>query len=753
MSNEGIARQYFRRFRTCTALLAFTLIIANLASNLSAADRITICVLEPQNLTGDTNADHWKSSTAGVLQRKLRAVAQIRICPESSLDFAFHELKLKQGQPLRPEDIRKIGGIADARWVIFGDYQQAGSNWILNTQLMNTTTGQTSKKLGETGPEKLKVLSKTAQNILLEMGVTPSKQEMDRIKKPNTVSEKAFELASRGIAAIFDSKSLTVVAESFFKQAVSLDPNFGAAHASLSHCYLLENRLDDAEDEAKLAVQTDDDLAYAHATLGEAYRQNGLIHAACNSLIEAQELDPDDESISGSLAWAYGYLGKTQEQRAALEEAERLAPYSSYIHSSLSLVYSYAGQREKALEEVIMAVRCNAADTDPSYEHYIAMAYNSLNDLPEAAKHYEKFLERTKDTGVEIPVFAQDKDRLKALHAMMTPHFVTVNQPKEYKPEELQKTLATLLTPSEYKSLPKPLQCTPEMESWAKQLVGDATDPQEKAKRLFDAFIKRAYRDFGPTRRTASEVFAGWPDPQQNFTCQENTLLYMALARTVGLKVYFAYVYKDPYTNVLDHACPAVFINDKALLVDPTYRWFGTPHQQFRLANDVELLGLYCCQLTNLALVELGPKLAPDSEYTYFNLAEMLAKNNRPADARKALEKGLKLDTNSWHSFFVRAVVEGDELQWDAAIVHLKQVLEINPHFNEAHYYRGTALVHQGLNLDEAKKEFHAFLQGETDPQALGDALSGLAWIDQKLQNQNTGQSNAPPVPADTARK
>jgi hypothetical protein len=43
---------------------------------------------------------------------------------------------------------------------------------------------------------------------------------------------------------------------------------------------------------------------------------------------------------------------------------------------------------------------------------------------------------------------------------------------------------------------------------------------------------------------------------------------------------------------VVYHDCAAVFANGKALLVDPAYQWFGVPHREFVLLNDVQVIAL-----------------------------------------------------------------------------------------------------------------------------------------------------------------
>ena len=113
------------------------------------------------------------------------------------------------------------------------------------------------------------------------------------------------------------------------------------------------------------------------------------------------------------------------------------------------------------------------------------------------------------------------------------------------------------------------------MRAWAVQLAGDAATDEEKARRLFAGL--EHHLDIGKHGglRTALQTFADWKKPDVAFTCQEYTFLYLVLARDLGLKCWYVLVNKDYTGTVVDHACACVVIGGKALLVDPTYQWFG----------------------------------------------------------------------------------------------------------------------------------------------------------------------------------
>ncbi len=712
------------------------LLLCGSSGHALASERIAIAIVPPQNLSRDTNTDHWQYTLPQLLSADLTSVKRIKECPESSLHFALHELKRHRGDSLQTAEVQKVGEIMEARWVLFGSYQQESNQLTLTMQAMNVSTGIISRKRTASGAARMKVVLEVARGILRDLGVTPSAEEEQKMKQGPTRSEEALEFLSRACADIQLDRPIQAC-EQNLRRTLAVDPESPVAQLGLSHILLLENRLDEAEHAAKLAVTNRPDHAGGHGVLGQVYCIKGLKRAACDELLEAARLDPDDGDYQMSLASIYSELGKTREARSAMEQAESLDPYNPPTHAGLSLIYSAAGERDKALKEANLSERyCTGADG--ADEQFIACAYDSLNEVAKAVEHYEKFVSHVKGLGIELPDLKGAEERLAQLKAALTPHFVAASAPRDYTPAELDAALKARLTPGEYVLVTNPLSCTPEMKKWAKQLTGDAKKPEEKARKLFETLARHLRHEHAFTERTATQVFKAWPDEKESFTCQENTLLYLALARSVGLKTYYVYINRDFASNAIDHACVGAFFNGKPLLIDPSYEWFGVPHQEYHFCNDFEVVGLYLMQKPNVPSREVAVKLIPDFPTAYFNLASRLAETNQLPAARAALDKGLKLDSQSWHALLFRAEVEGYEKNFGDAEKHLQAALVLNPGCNSAHFFLGSAWLQDGRRLKEAREEYRKYLQGETDPDYADYVLKALAWINASLDDTNT---------------
>src|SRR5439155_19460373 len=155
------------------------------------------------------------------------------------------------------------------------------------------------------------------------------------------------------------------------------------------------------------------------------------------------------------------------------------------------------------------------------------------------------------------------------LKATLTPHFIAASPPKAFSRDAVEKILKERLTAREYLLVANPLEASSKLKKWAKELAGGSATEQEKATRLYQGLARHVDINTGAGKRTALETFDEWKNPGASFTCQEYALLYVVLARAVGLNAYFVLVEKDYRGSTVSHACAGVFIDGKALLVDP----------------------------------------------------------------------------------------------------------------------------------------------------------------------------------------
>ena len=182
------------------------------------------------------------------------------------------------------------------------------------------------------------------------------------------------------------------------------------------------------------------------------------------------------------------------------------------------------------------------------------------------------------------------------------PAFFTNPPPQDYTTEGLAEVLRENLPADDLALVVNPLAASPEIGNWARQLTLRATNDLQKARTLYGALLGRLPTQ--PPRanyvRTAQEVFSAWKTPGTCFSCLEFSYLYVAVARAAGLKAYWVSVEEDCVGRKDSHACAAVFVGGKWLLIDLPYECFGAPRRRFVVMDDLQAAAVYLCAMGNL---------------------------------------------------------------------------------------------------------------------------------------------------------
>ncbi|MDB6068405.1 MAG: Tetratricopeptide 2 repeat protein [Pedosphaera sp.] len=708
--------------------------------SMEAAERMTVAWLPPRNASGDTNTAHWQYAIELLTHAQLFEVKSIRLLPQGSIDYAFRQLKLKDDEALNPEQARALGKTIEAKRVVWTEYEQEDKKYSLTLQVVTVASGDVSKKLTCSGPDWFQVVSNSVNSALRELAVVPTPDEKNRMNHPPTHSAEALELWARGATVRWESKSLSE-SEPLFRKAALMDPAFSTPLMCLAENMVFDHdRMTEAETLARQAVTIRPNYPYTHQALGIIYEFEGTNQLARDELLEAVRLYPDDPESYERLGEIYSRMNKFKDAILALKQAARLAPYSPEPHAYLAIAYSTQGNRDQALAELKTSEHLYAGDV-PEVDQLLADAYLTLKDVPHYVEYAEKFLAATKQMDSQSQQIKDAEKELAYWKERLSPHFVTASVPHTYSHEELDEALKAKLTPSECRIAKNPLTCTPRMKQWAEELTAGATGDEQKAKRLFEELLHHIDSGSSGGIRTAEQTFDDWKEPNSYFTCQEYALLYVTLAREVGLKAWVTLIDKDYEASRVEHACAGVFIGNQVLLVDPTYEWFGAPHHEYELQDDFQMIGAYLCQLPKLQSRRVAVKLRPEFAMAHFNYAMNLTDLYRLKEARKELAAGLTIDPDSPLALITQGAIEASEQKWAVSAEHLRQGLDLVRGFDEARYELAMVLYNQGKLL-EARDQFQKYLEGQTEPRRIAFALKTINRI-----NKSLAKMKSPPPP------
>lgn len=75
--------------------------------------------------------------------------------------------------------------------------------------------------------------------------------------------------------------------------------------------------------------------------------------------------------------------------------------------------------------------------------------------------------------------------------------------------------------------------------------------------------------------------------------CGEMAYLYITMARCCGLTSAYVYVDKDFRGKKVNHACAAVELSERGILVDPAYNAYDIDHLSVKIMSDIEVLRNY----------------------------------------------------------------------------------------------------------------------------------------------------------------
>jgi len=134
-----------------------------------------------------------------------------------------------------------------------------------------------------------------------------------------------------------------------------------------------------------------------------------------------------------------------------------------------------------------------------------------------------------------------------------------------------------------------PFQINPLISQTAQKIVAGKTGDKAKSEALYDWFLatiiygdkKRKSHKAG--YRTAMEVFA-----DREGVCGEMAVLYVVMARSVGLAANYVSVFTDCKGEDVKHACAAIKLGQKQVLIDPAYATFGIKHKKYKVLTDKE---------------------------------------------------------------------------------------------------------------------------------------------------------------------
>jgi len=352
----------------------------------------SIAVLPFTNLSGDASRDYFSDGMSEELLNLLARIPGLKVASRTS-SFAY------KGRNL---DIREVGRELGVETVLEGSVRQAGDQVRITAQLIDAESG--FHLWSETYDRQLEDIFQVQDEIAaaivdrLRIELAPQEQALAVRDKAPTQNVEAYELYLQGRAAWKRRGEENLKrAIGLFQRAIGLDPAFARAHAALASAYVVlpgyTPEPDDdrelfamAETSARQALSIDPKIGEAHAVLAQINVERGDMLDAESGFFFAISLEPNEATPHH---WYSILLGKVGRLDQALEQARRaheLDPQSPIIASNLSAVHLVRGEDEQAARYARLAAELGLSKSNTGVLAQIALR---RGDWAEARKQLD----------------------------------------------------------------------------------------------------------------------------------------------------------------------------------------------------------------------------------------------------------------------------------------------------------------------------------------------------------------------------
>ena len=712
--------------------------------------RLSVAVLWLEDRTADPDLAHWRYA-GSLLKSSLGKVKAIRTLSTGAVDYAYRQAHLKASDPIDPNVARRMGEQIEAQRVVWGNYSKKNSQWHVEVRVIHVAAGDVSLVLAAAANDWFSIRDEICEQVLRVLRVTPTMEETGKMAKRWTRSPEALDWCFRTYLSQEQGKPVSEQ-EGLCRKTLAADPNCAEAYGALAATLGTQGKFDLAEDALLRAIQLDPNGASAHATLGWIFGMQRQWDRAQTEFRQACRLDPDDADSLTWFAVACGNSGKRDEAAGLLEMAVSLDRTNALAHAHLASAYAGRSQKEQARRELADA-RHYLAEGISAGNALIIMGdtYGLLGERSEAIDCYERTVVLAKERAVNPNTLRLLEQRIQRIKSTLAPTFIEARLPQRYTAEALDALLRERLSERERELAPNPFSCTEPMRAWAQDLTKGAATDLDKAKAIFDGLAARPNSGGQARSRIAREVFEAWKQADTRLVCMDHAVLFVALARAVDVNTFFVNVTTLPDGTVVNHACAAVFAGQRVVLADPTLRWFGAPHQQYEILDDLQTAAFLCFNNRegdprDLAACRAGLKLWPDSLQGQLCLVSALRSTDHLEEANQVLagisEPQVK-DYRAATYWGLRGLAAADEHDWKTAEAHMLKAVSLHPESASLHFNLGKLYWEQHRPV-EARTALRACLRNDPRPMTAGAARHYIAQINEEIGSDSRPGATVP---------
>jgi adenylate cyclase len=297
---------------------------------LALPDKPSIAVLPFQNMSGDPEQEYFADGMVEDIITELSRIRWLFVIARNST-FAY------KGQAV---DVKQVARELGVRYVLEGSVRKGGNRVRVTAQLIDAASGahvwaeRYDRDLSDIFAVQDEITASVAG--VIEPALAEAEQQRVLRKPPERLD--AWEAYQRGLWHFNKyGPEENQTAQTFFRRAIALDPNFAPGHYGYALALQWEiwhfstRPFSEVQgiplEEARIAVSLDDKDATAHAVLAHMRMWGGEWEAAIAEARAALALNPNSSFVISMLGCVLGFGGYREEALDRLRQALRASPH------------------------------------------------------------------------------------------------------------------------------------------------------------------------------------------------------------------------------------------------------------------------------------------------------------------------------------------------------------------------------------------------------------------------------------------
>lgn len=286
---------------------------------------------------------------------------------------------------------------------INGSFRRERGKLTINARLINSKTLQLvwSDNFSGSDNEIFDLQDNLLQKIVAALQHQLSQDLLSHIRKKPRTTLKVYECCLYGVEELKKGTAVSdVKAREYFKQAISIDPDYSLAYSGMSMSYFNEwscrlwDRWDISRNGARKyalrAIELDKNDYIALMILGRTYLFSEEYDKAEHCLRKSIQLNPNDSSNLIQIAFWMCYLGLFREAEQLYRHAQKLNQIYQDQHLEYGMfIYFLTGKFKTSLQ---LAEQIPSESTWVDFNVYIGANYFHLGQPGKAREYWKKFV-------------------------------------------------------------------------------------------------------------------------------------------------------------------------------------------------------------------------------------------------------------------------------------------------------------------------------------------------------------------------